>query len=215
MSWFEQHKRVLVLSPHTDDEMGCAGAVIRLIEAGAEVHYVALSRCEESVPAGLPKDTLETECRACTQALGIHPSRVQVWDFKVRHFPRDRQDVLERFVKLSRELKPDLVFSPSLKDVHQDHHTVAEEAVRAFKNTTVLGYELAQNLTDFDGRCLVQLSEAQLAKKAQALGCYRSQTFRPYSSDAYFRSLATVRGMQSGGVYAEAFEVVRLHARLG
>src|SRR5581483_8652265 len=38
----EAWRRVLVLAPHTDDgEFGCGGTMARLVEAGAEVRYVA------------------------------------------------------------------------------------------------------------------------------------------------------------------------------
>lgn len=214
MSWLQSFRKVLVLSPHTDDEMGCAGTIARLTQSGAEVHYVALSRCEESVPAGLPHDVLETEARACAFALGIGPENTHVWGFKVRYFPRDRQDILERFVGLSRALKPDLVLAPSAKDIHQDHGVVAQEAERAFKNTTLWGYELVQNLTAFDARVYVQLSVEQVETKIRALRSYRSQQFRAYAADEYIRSLARVRGMQTQAEYAEAFELVRMHGRL-
>ena len=37
-------ERVLVLAPHTDDgEFGCGGTMARLVDAGAEVRYVAFS----------------------------------------------------------------------------------------------------------------------------------------------------------------------------
>ena len=34
---------------------------------------------------------------------------------------------------------------PTLKDIHQDHETISKEGLRAFKNTTILGYELIWN----------------------------------------------------------------------
>ena len=49
-------QRALVLCAHTDDEFGCAGTMVRLTEIGAQVRYLALSRCEESVPAGFARD---------------------------------------------------------------------------------------------------------------------------------------------------------------
>ncbi len=55
----EAWKRVLVLAPHTDDgEFGCGGTMARLVEAGAEVRYVAFSIATKSLPPGFPPDTL-------------------------------------------------------------------------------------------------------------------------------------------------------------
>ena len=210
MALIDSFRRVLVLCAHTDDEFGCAGTVRRLIEAGAEVRYLALSTCEASVPEGFAPDVLARECRACTAALGIPPEHVELGAFEVRHFPRDRQAILERLVALSRSYRPDLVLLPSSSDMHQDHAIVAAEGFRAFKYATLLGYELPQNLVTFHHSAFVALPEATLAAKVDALSAYASQAFRPYSAEAFIRSLATVRGVQGGTAYAEAFEVVRL-----
>lgn len=203
-------ERALVLAAHTDDEFGCAGTVLRLVEAGVKVRYIAASRCEESVPAGLPKDVLETECRACTKALGLAPEDVSVWRFPVRHFPSVRQQILEEFVKVSREFSPELVLLPSSDDTHQDHKTIYEEGFRAFKRSTLLGYELPQNLISFSNSAFVALEARHVDRKIAALSEYRSQAFRPYAAGDFIRSLAQVRGVQAGVGMAEAFEAVRL-----
>ena len=203
-------RRVLVLCAHTDDEFGCAGTVGRLTDAGAHVRYLALSDCAASVPAGFPADVLRAECAACTAALGIAPADAEVGPFEVRHFPRDRQDILERLVGLQREFRPDLVLLPASSDTHQDHEVVAREGFRAFKQSTVLGYELPQNLVSFHNSAFVALDEAAIARKVSALAHYASQASRPYSTEAFLRGLGVVRGVQAGAPFAEAFEVVRL-----
>jgi N-acetylglucosamine malate deacetylase 1 len=205
--------RALVLAAHTDDEFGCAGIIVRLREANVQVKYIALSKCEESVPAHLPKDVLVGECRACTEHLGVAPDDLQVLDFKVRHFPRDRQEILERFVRINREYRPDLVMLPSSHDTHQDHATVYQEGFRAFKHATILGYELPQNLTSFSHSAFVELTSAQLDRKVDALAHYESQRFRSYSAGEFIRGLAKVRGVQCDAEFAEAYEVVRLMIR--
>ena len=209
MSILSGFRRALVLCPHTDDEFGCAGTVVRLVEAGVEVSYLALSTCEKSVPEGFPKDVLADECRACTAALGIAPEAVALGPFEVREFPRDRQRILEHLVALRREWAPDLVLLPSSTDRHQDHAVVHQEGFRAFKHATLLGYELPQNEISFENSAFVGLDERLLARKIEALSAYESQGFRPYSSPEFIRSLATVRGVQVGAPFAEAFEVVR------
>ena len=210
MSLIDAFRRVLVLCAHTDDEFGCAGTVLRLTGAGAEVRYLALSDCRASVPEGFAPDALARECYACTAALGIPRDRVEVGPFPVRYFPRDRQAILERLVALARSYAPDLVLLPSSRDTHQDHAVVAAEGFRAFKHSTILGYELPQNLVTFENSAFVALPGDTLDRKVAALGAYASQGFRPYSADAFIRGLATVRGVQCGADYAEAFEVVRL-----
>jgi len=210
--WLAKFQRALVLCAHTDDEYGCAGTIVRLLQAGVEVRYVALSRCEASVPPPYAEDILESECRRCTAALGIQANLVEVLRYPVRHFPAQRQEILEYLVQLRREYAPELVLLPSSFDTHQDHATVYAEGFRAFKHSSILGYELPQNLISFDNTAFVKLTEITLQKKIEALAHYQSQRFRNYSAQDFIRSLAYVRGTQcnSDTQFAEAFEVVRL-----
>jgi len=205
--------RALVLCPHTDDEFGCAGTLVRLVEAGVELRYVALSRCEESVPDGFEKDVLEVECRECTSRIGLLPENVEVNGFPVRHFPNHRQEILQNFVDLNRQYRPQLVLLPSSSDHHQDHRTVYEEGFRAFKHSSILGYELPQNVISFENSAFVALSQEILKRKIDALSAYASQRNRSYASRDFVEGLARVRGVQAGCSLAEAFEVIRLVVR--
>lgn len=203
-------RRILVLAPHTDDgEFGCGGSIARYLDEGCDVHYAAFSLCEESVPDGWPKDTLEKEVRVATKSLGIHPGNLHLFPFTVRRFSDSRQDILEELVMLNRKLSPDIVFCPSATDIHQDHAVVAAEAVRAFKRTTILGYEMPWNNLTVSTTCFVKLQEQHIDRKVQALKCYASQRHRDYAREQLIRSLAVVRGTQIGTGLAETFEVVR------
>jgi LmbE family N-acetylglucosaminyl deacetylase len=210
---FDKFRRVLVLAAHTDDEFGCAGTMARLIDAGAEIRYLALSKCEESVPAGFARDVLVKECNACLASIGLPPGNVRIADYRVRYFPRDRQAILEDLVAVNREYRPDLVFMPTSQDTHQDHIVVQAEGFRAFKHATILGYELPQNLIAFHNSAFVPLTESHIARKIKALSCYASQEFRAYSRDEFIRGLAKVRGVQCSADFAEAFEAIRLILR--
>jgi len=204
-------KRVLVLAPHTDDgEFGCGGTISRLIEEGAEIWYAAFSCAEESVPEGLPKDILITEVNAATKVLGIPQENLLIYRYPVRKLNFHRQEILEDMVELNKQIKPDLVFTPSKYDVHQDHFTVTQEALRAFKFTSILGYELPWNNYSFETTCFVLLDIAHVLSKLESLKCYRSQIGRKYANEEYIKGLALTRGVQVGGTYAEAFNLLRL-----
>ena len=204
-------KNVLVLAPHTDDgELGLGGTINKLITEGKRVTYVAFSTAEESVPPGFPKDILKTEVRNATAKLGIKSENLIIYSYQVRKLNYVRQEILEELIKIRKREKYDLVFIPSLHDIHQDHTTIAQEGVRAFKNTTILGYELIWNNLSFDTQCFVRLQEDDIKAKIMALKEYHSQGKREYLSDEFIYSLAKTRGVQVGSEYAEAFEVIRL-----
>jgi LmbE family N-acetylglucosaminyl deacetylase len=203
-------KNILVLAPHTDDgELGVGGTISRFIEEGASVTYAAFSTAEQSVPEGLPKDILKTEVKAATKVLGIKPENLMIFNYEVRKLGYARQEILEELIKIKKGSAFDLIFLPSLHDIHQDHSTIAQEGLRAFKNTTILGYELIWNNLTFNTQCFVHLREKHIGKKIAALKEYHSQGFRDYLSEDFIISLARARGVQIGAEFAESFEVVR------
>jgi len=204
-------KKVLVLSPHTDDgELGCGGSIAKFIAEGKEVWYAAFSLCSKSLPAGLPADTLAQECKKATAVLGISADHVTLFDFEVRVFPKHRQEILEEMVTLYKKIGPDLVFIPAVADIHQDHGVIHTEALRAFRNCSLLGYELPWNHPSFKSPFFINLSAKDVTKKAEALKEYKSQTHRNYMQEDFNRSLAKVRGVQANAEYAEAFEVYKI-----
>jgi LmbE family N-acetylglucosaminyl deacetylase len=207
----ESKKTILILAPHTDDgELGCGGTIAKFCGENKDVYYVAFSTCRKSLPEGYEPDTLEKEVKAATNILGIKPSNLILFDFDVRTFKEHRQGILDEMIKLREKLSPDMVFVPSPTDIHQDHQVISEEGLRAFKNATILGYEMPWNNASFNTRAFIRLDEKHLQTKVQALKEYHSQKHRDYINDAFIYSLATVRGVQSGSKYAEAFEVIRI-----
>lgn len=203
-------KRVLVLAPHTDDgELGAGGTIAKLIEKGSEVFYVAFSTAEESVPDHLPKDILKTEVKAATKELGIKEENLIIYNYKVRNLNYSRQDILENLISLRPKINPDLILMPSLNDIHQDHLTIAQEGLRAFKTFTILGYELIWNNLTFNTTSFVELDKKHIERKFNALKKYESQGHRDYTSEEFIFALARTRGVQIGKKYAEAFEVIR------
>ena len=206
----EAWKRVLVLAPHTDDgEFGCGGTMARLVDAGAEVRYVAFSIATKSLPEGFPPDALAREVREATAAIGIPESNLTVHDFDVRTFPEHRQEILELLIALWEEWRPDAVLQPSVHDIHQDHQVVAAEGLRAFKRTTLLGYEIPWNNYDFRYQAYVALERSHLERKAAALAKYASQQHRRYADAEYMWSVARTHGVNVNREYAEVFELYR------
>lgn len=201
---------ILILAPHTDDgEFGAGGSIHRWVSEGHRVHYVAFSDCEDSLPPGVPSGTLREEVREATQVLGIDASQLTILGFTVRRFDTQRQDILQAMVELQRDLDPDLVLMPAEVDLHQDHHVIAKEGLRAFKRTSILAYEVPWNNVSFTTSGFVTLEEDSVETKIEAVKCYRSQAHRTYASEEYLRSHLRFRGTQIGRQYAEAFDVIR------
>jgi len=204
-----KEQRVLVLAPHVDDgEFGCGGTVYRLVREGYLVRYLAFSDCKDSIPADMNPMTLSLEMQKATALLGI--SDKKLYDFPVRKFNAHRQEILEILVEENRTFNPHIVFTPCTKDIHQDHETLTSEAIRAFKCSTIYGYELPWNLLELPSTAFFSLNKEDIDAKVESILAYVSQQHRTYSNEAYIRSLATTRGVRIKVPYAEAFEAIRI-----
>jgi LmbE family N-acetylglucosaminyl deacetylase len=207
------NKKVLILSPHTDDaELGAGGTISKFLSEGHKIKWVVFSTAEESLPKDLPSDTLSNEFKNVYKSLGLKDDDVEIFHFKVRHLNYHRQEVLEELYKIKNSFNPDLVIGPSLNDLHQDHKTVAEEMIRAFKSSSsIISYELPWNHLTFNTQMFIKLDDKQIIKKLEMLNHYKSQIKlgRYYFSEDFIRGLALTRGAQINHKYAEAFEVIR------
>ncbi|MCA8939194.1 MAG: PIG-L family deacetylase [Planctomycetes bacterium] len=202
-------QKVLVVSPHTDDgELSCGGTMARLVAEGREVHYLVLSSKYVVDESRFKPETPRDEMHEAMKVLGV--TQIHVRDIPVRHFSTHRQDILQCLWDFNAKHKPDAVFCPSLRDLHQDHNAVAHEAMRAFKKTNIFGYEQPWNTHVFSTECFVRLEAEHIDKKIAALRCYASQADRTYLQEEVIRGWARTRGVQIGCEYAECFEIPRL-----
>ncbi len=205
--------KILLLSPHTDDvELGCGGSVAKFIERGDEILWVAFSVAEDSLPEGMPKDTLAREFEKVVKDYGLGEDQREILEFRVRHMSEHRQEVLDHLVRVRTKFQPDIVIGPSMHDYHQDHQVVANEMVRAFKSSaSIICYELPWNNVRFDSQLFVTLEERHIEMKWKALQEYYSQMVnrRGYFEREFIFGMARTHGVQCNNRFAEAFEVIR------
>lgn len=203
-------KKLIVLSPHPDDaEFSSGGTLNKFINEGSEVYNLIFSPCNKSLPEHLEKNHLFIEADNAGAKIRIKKENIIKYNFPVREFPSYRQDILEELIKVKKTLNPDLVLMPNSNDVHQDHHVIYEEGLRAFKTTRILGYELPWNNIKTTHNYFVELSNENLEAKLAAIAEYKSQNFRGYKKNDYFLYLAKIRGLQMNVPLAEAFELIK------
>lgn len=218
-----KYERVLAIGAHTDDiELGCAGLLSRLRRAGCEISAIVFSRAEDSLPEGASPDTLERECGRAMAHLGLGPSSVTIKRFPVRRLHEFRQPILEDLVAINRQLAPQLVLTMSARDTHQDHQVVHSESARAFRSSTILGYEIPWNQQETSAQLFAELAPEDLDTKSAMMAEYKSQNAlgRRYMDGNYAETAASFHGYQSKMALAEAYEVIAMrwplsdHARL-
>jgi len=199
-------KSLLFLGAHPDDiELGC-GALISDICLTTSIYCMTFSDNQKNPEL----QNLVTEHYDSMRALGLKDEQVELGTFETRRFPDYRQEILEKMLDLKRLLKPEIVFVHTNQDIHQDHITVTQEALRAFRGTTVLGYDVLRSSYGFFPHFLVEVTEAGVTKKIEALEKYKTYSSRYYFSAEVLRSTAIRHGALAERPFAEGFDIVRI-----
>ena len=119
---------VLVLATHPDDaEIGCAGTILDLVDAGRTVAVVDMSRGELGT-RGTPEQRA-VESAAATRLLGLAVrENLGLPDTAVQ----DDDATLGAVVRVLRRYRPRLLLAPMTSDAHPDHEATGRVARRAF-----------------------------------------------------------------------------------
>jgi len=204
-------RRVCFIGAHPDDiELGC-GALIAHIVQQTEILCVTLSDNQKNP---LLKN-LVAEHRQSMAVLGVPEQNVILGEFETRRFPHARQEILEYMIELNRTYRPEIVFVHTKADIHQDHATVTEEALRAFRGTTVLGFDVLRSSYGFFPSFLVEVGEADVERKLQALAAYKTYASKYYFDPQITRSTLVRHGALVERPYAEGFDILRIIGAFG
>ena len=130
--------------------------------------------------------------------------------FETRNFPRDRQEILEFLYELNETFKPNIVFTHSEADIHQDHGVVTTEALRAFRGTTVLGFDVLRSSYGFFPHFLIEVTEEEAELKVKALEAYETYRSRYYFDPEIIRSTLVRHGALAERPFAEGFDILRI-----
>ncbi len=204
-------KRICFIGAHPDDiEIG-AGALISNLSDRADVMCVTLSDNQKN-PA---LTNVVNEHHDSMDVLGVPPENRRVEPFVTRYFPQARQEILEYLFKLNQDFQPDIVFTHSQNDIHQDHNTVTEEVLRAFRGITVLGFDVIRSSYGFFPHFLVSVTEEDVQRKIDALAQYKTYADKYYFSADLTRSILVRNGAFADSQYAEGFDILRIVSCFG
>lgn len=200
---------VLCLGAHSDDiEIGCGGAILSIAKQypGATFHWVVFSA------TGIRE--MEAKRAASTFVTAPALKGPLVKSFHDGFLPYSGAEVKQIFEELKRSVNPDLIFTTSRVDAHQDHRLVGELTWNTFRDHLILEYEIPKYDGDL-GRPSVfwQLDADVTNKKVQyIMDSFQSQHSKRWFEESTFLSLMRLRGMEcnSPSGYAEAFYARKL-----
>ena len=207
--------RVLAIGAHPDDiELGCGGTLALFNNRGHEIYALVLTRGEASGDPLLR----QRECENAAETIGMKELFFgDLNDTKIT----EGIDTIMIIENILGKVVPDIVFSHSPKDGHQDHRNCGLASLSAARNCQrVLLYESPAALRDFCPQVFVDITSTFHIKR-RALSYFYSQSSKPFldinnsqGENRKFPNLLNVtegqarfRGFQAGTLLAEAFEV--------
>jgi LmbE family N-acetylglucosaminyl deacetylase len=202
--------KVLVIGAHPDDiEIAAGASIAKLHDAGFQVRALVLSRGERGGDAG----SRLTEAEIGAQFLEL--DGVQVMDFHDTQMQSQAFEIVNAIERIIREFQPDMIFTHSKHDLHQDHQTVYESTLRAARDrrTTILSYESPSVTEEFVPAYYIDVC-GYVDVKIEAIHKHWDQHKKPYMNPDLVRSKMNFRGNQAKIDYAEGFEVVRMVSKL-
>lgn len=197
--------KILCLGAHCDDiEIGCGGTIMKLIQdfhGDVSVRWVVFSSTPER----------SKEAKRSAQAfLGRAKEKtIEIGTFRDSYLPYIGSELKESMHQLRRDYSPDVIFTHSGRDLHQDHRLISELTWNAFRDHLILEYEIPKYDGDLGApNVFVPLKEETCRRKSKRLMTYfRSQNQKSWFTPDLFMSLQRLRGIEcnSSSGYAEAF----------
>jgi len=220
--------KILIVCAHPDDEvLGCGGTVARLVREGYEAFTLILGEGVTSRDDKRNREKREEEIKAlkeqavkANEILGV--KEVFIFDFPDNRFDSaDFLDIVKAVERVKKEVKPRIIFTHSRTDLNIDHRLVYEAvitATRPMKGEPVREIYSFEILSSTEWNYPLSFSpnvyfniEETLERKKEAMKVYFSELrdFPHPRSVEGIEVKAKQRGMESGFIYAEAFELVR------
>lgn len=206
----QKKKNVVVFGAHPDDfEVGCSGTILKYLDSINLKIYVMSDRYEDGKLRNLK------EKDKSFKILGLENIPCSVYDIPTRVFHDYKSRIRNILYDIATKTDVDIVFTPPIHDIHQDHIVLAEEVIRLFREKTIFGYEVIRSANDFMPNMHVNIPTDLVNLKIKAAQSYKSQWSTTKSGGYYFskevmKGLMRARGAQFGVEYAEAFEVYHL-----
>lgn len=196
--------RILCIGAHSDDiEIGCGGTLLHLLSAyeDVEVDWVVLG--------AKGKRKAEAVASANKFLATARKKNLHVNNFQDGYFPYIGGKIKNYFEQLKTRISPDMIFTHSRDDLHQDHRLVAELTWNTFRDHLILEYEIIK----YDGdigvpNFYVPLDAATCRKKIELImDSFQTQRGKDWFTADALLSVMRIRGIESKapGNHAEGF----------
>lgn len=212
-------KKILVLSPHPDDEtLGCGGTLLKYKKKKYFIDIIFFTRMQSKNYSKKKIIDRSLEIKKISKMYKFN----KIFNFNCLTTKLDQisDSELIKFINgILKTTKPQIVFFPSPLDIHTDHYKVSRcflSCVKIFRNKflqKVYAYETLSetnfNFSEhFNANHFEDISKF-IKKKIRLMKIFKSEISKhpfPRSEESII-SLAKLRGSQANYNYAEAFNV--------
>ena len=212
-------KKVLFIVPHADDEvLGFGGIIAKLVDLKANITVTFLQA---------PNNTrAEKQLEASRQAKDIlgynHANYLYLSNDSLCNDPFNLIHTVEKHLA---DLNPDIIYTTSLGDNHQDHKSlyravsvacrpaglIAVKTVYAGEVVSSFDQSFGCERNFFTPNVYEEITDSQLNRKIKALQVYKTEVrnFPHPRSIEQIKAKAMCRGAECNSRYAEAFMLLR------
>ncbi len=221
------NKKVLILSPHADDEiLGCGGFISKYSKQKYLINVLILTNANKGAPevySSKEINQIRNESKKANNLIGTKKLFFEnLPALNLNNYPLYKiSSIINKYII---NINPEIVLIPSSNDINDDHKIIFKTAKVAMrpnrKNNLkkILSYEVLsetewnENEKSFNPNYFVSLNKADINNKVKAFLQYKSQVKKfphPRSKEAII-NLSKVRGSQAFMQYAEAFKVEKI-----
>jgi len=211
--------KILVLSPHPDDEtLGCGGTLLKYKRLGWKIDILFFTEMNKNTYA---QKVIENRKKELNKLKNFYKFK-NIYNFNYETTKMDQvsdSELIAKITKILNKSKPNKIYFPSEFDIHSDHNKITRcflSCIKPFRNNflkEVFAYETLSE-TNFNFKSSFKPNYFEdiskyIKKKIQIAKVFKSEIKRhpfPRSEDSII-SLAKLRGSQANFFYAEAFEL--------
>ena len=221
------NKKILILSPHADDEiLGCGGFISKFSKKNYHINVLILTNANKGAPEIYSSKDINLIRNESINANNFIETKKLLFEnlpaLNLANYPIYK--IANIISKHIMNINPEIILIPSANDIHDDHKIVfkaAKISIRPNKKSNlkkILSYEVLsetewnENEKSFNPNYFVSLDKYDINKKVKAFLKYKSQVKKfphPRSKEAII-NLSKVRGSQVFMNYAEAFKVEKI-----
>ena len=220
-------KKVLILSPHADDEiLGCGGFISKYSKQNYQINVLILTNANKGAPEIFPPEEIKRVRNEAKKANNLIGTKKLFFEnlpaINLNNYPVYKiTNIINKYIL---DINPEIVLIPSKNDIHDDHKIIfkaAKVSMRPNKKSNlkkILSYEVLSETEwneegkSFNPNYFVRLKRSDINNKVKAFLRYKSQVKKfphPRSKEAII-NLSRVRGSQAFIEYAEAFKVEKI-----